>query len=459
MKRKRLVLLIILLAIIYPRESKAQMPVTASNPSTEREIPNTSNLLPIKTEKWTEDNIVSLNYYYSSTQNLITYPSSGDLVYHFPLYAYTSVLGLTELGTTNIRTVALYGYTITDFYITDRMIYLCGYDYSTSRNFITFVGVDDLFNNSALLTLNLHYINLPSLYYLTRIDYYSSNEEKLSLIVNKDGGMESMFITYFLSNDYYETFESPRVRLLDVVHTDNKIGVLGMQDDSTFTLISHDINDYHIYQGKYFVTGELYNLLPDSRFHMTNLRNELNQVVIGASVHDISSLQFTIADLTSVSMVSTQSLLDHDFSCRSKILSIKFDERDYLYCLFANGCKYGMDMIMRVQPYSSTPYDASVYIPQNSTEGYNFLQDITIYENTRKLLALGREIGFNLYLYDRYVASTANYCDRVTRARMIETENPIERGDFLYENQITDIAPVGIANIIRPTTNYIINCQ
>ena len=459
MKRKRFVLLIILLAIICPRESKAQMPITASNPSTEREIPHTPNDLPIKTEKWTNDRMVSLIHYYPTTQNLITYPSSGDLLYHFPINASASVLGLTELGTTNIITVALSGYTITDFCIERNIIYLCGYDQSAQTNFITYADIEDLFYNAALLTLNLHYVHLPLDYYLTKIDYYSVDDRKLSLLANQDMGMRSDFITYDLVNNSYEIFESPRVRLLDVVHTDNKIGVLGMQDDSTFTLISHDINDYHIYQGKYFVTGELYNLLPDSRFHMTNLRNGLNQVVIGASVHNLSSLQFTIADLTSVSMVSTQSLSDHDFACRSKILSMKFDEGAYLYCLFSNGCKYGMDMIMKVQPYSPTPYNVFTYMPQNSTEDYNFLQDITIYQDRNAVLALGRESGFNLYLYDRYVASTNGYCDKVTRTRMLESENPTERGDFLYENQITDISPVGIANIIRPTTSYIINCK
>ena len=459
MKRKRLVLLIILLAIVYPRESKAQMPIASSNPSTEREIPNTSNLLPIKTEEWKDERMVSLIHYYSSVQNLITYPSSGDLVYHFPLYVSASVLGLTEMGTANIRTVVLYNYIITDFCIVDNTIYLCGYDKITGRNFITYEKIEVLFNNTALLTLNLHYINLPSYYYLTKIDYYSVAGEKLSLLANRDSRLASTFITYYLSNDSYEIFKSPKVRLLDVVHTNNRIGILGMLNDTTFTLISHNIEDFHVYQGKFFVTGNLYTEFPEPRFHMTNLRIELNQVVIGASVHTISGLQFTIADLMSVSMVSTQSLSNSDFACRSKILSMKFDKEENLYCLFSNGCKYGMDMIMRVQPYSSTPYNAFVYIPQNSTEGYNFLQDIAIYGNSRKLLALGREIGFNLYLYDRYVASPDKYCDKVTHTKMIELANPTEKGDFLYANLTTDIAPAGIATIIRPTTQYIINCQ
>jgi len=465
MNKLKCLLLSSLIIVLFSEHNFAQM--ILSNLNSEREIPNTSvnRMMPIKTENWNDKHIVSLVHYWGNKGTDGIFIKQGDFIYHKDICA-VSAFYLTELGTTATKRVIINNHTITDFCIVNDTIYMCGQS-NLGNNFVAYENINIFFNtanNSPLYIYPISIYNSPT-FTLTNIDFCISGEgqHRLLLLAN-DYQMNSAFIFYnILPNNVglnpYGIYHANECRLLDVVHTNNYIAVLGMKTDSTFTLIRHNIDIVQNYIGKEFVTSELYKLFSDPKHHLAILRKELNHVVVAESTNSVGGIGFNIIDLNNLSILHTQIISDTREG-RSKIMDLEFDKlRNILYCLFCNGSSV-KDMIIQIHPYKTHGYYAPISHPISYVAGYNLLKDLTLYGDNSQILSLGRTMGLNIYFFDRKCNfNLSNSCDRIGSFYCDTIQKPTIINTFNYfsnTNALTSPQPILLnKNII----NYNINCQ
>ena len=464
MKNIKYFLLSFLIIVLFPKYSFAQISISIF-PSTERSIPNTAinRVMPIKTENWDNDHIISLVHYGSNKYTDGRFIVQGDIYYHKDI-CDTSVFYLTDINTNTIKTVKISGHTITDFCIVDKYIFMCGQD-SANNNLIAYKDINAFFDIAINPTLSIYHLNnlLHPLnnvlfrYTLTNIDFcISAGKPKLLLLANQNNYLQNnYFISYDLLNNDFVMYQAD-VRLLDIVQTDDYIAVLGAKNDTTFTLTRHEIDNISNCTGKEFYTDPLCHHFIDPKYHLLTLRKDLNHVVVGESVMNTGWMEFNLIDLN---IVSTQATIDTREG-RSKIMDLEFDEpRGILHCLFCNGFDM-RDMIVQIHPYRTQNYSALVSKPQTHRIGYNLLKDITIY-NTDNLqfLTLGRIPGLDVYLFDRiFDFNISTTCDEIDSLNIGIVERP-NSGAFSCSYYTNFPAYSQQISLYRDSTNYTIICQ
>jgi hypothetical protein len=462
MKNIKYFLLSFLIIVLFPKYSFAQM--ILSNLSSEREIVTNPiiGVMPIKTMNWDDNHIISLVHYGSSKYNDGSFFIDGDTSYHIDACG-ASVFYLTTVGTNTTKRVMISNHTITDFCIVGDTIYMCGQN-SAGDNFVAYENVNILFNTNNSLVNIFGLNNVISDYTLTNIDFcISAGQPTLLLLANKDGSLDSYFITYSLVTNTYITYQSPDSRLLDIDHTNDYIAVLGMKGDSIFTLTRHPINNISTYIGKEFTTGRLYTHFWDPKYHLASQKDS-NHVVVAASTNSIGGLEFHVINLNNLSILYTQTILDSRDG-RSKIMDLEFDEqRNILYCLFCSGF-YNKDVIIQMRPYHTQNYHALVSMPQtyNTSSGYNLLKDITLYGDNSQLLTLGRTPTLNIYLFDRiFDFNFLSACDQIEGLYSGIVENSIRRTSFSYSSPILppfSSTTLQQVQLNKSITGYSVICQ
>ena len=451
--------------VLFSKYNFAQM--ILPNVSSEREIAtNTINgVMPIKTANWDDNHIISLVHYGSNKYTTGEFFTQGDILYYNDACG-ASVFYLTTVGTNTTKRVIIGNNTITDFCIVDDTIYMCGQN-SAGNNFVAYENINIFFNvanNSPLFIYPISLSNIQNAT-LTNIDFcISQGQPRLFLLAN-DNQMNGAFICYdILQNSSgfnpYRIYYTIGCRLLDVVHTNNYIAVLGMKEDSIFTLTRHPLNNISAYIGKEFITGQLYTHFLDPKYHLATLRKDLNHVVVAASTSNAEKLEFHVINLGNLSILHTQTILDSREG-RSKIIDLEFDEqRGLLYCLFCSGF-YVRDIIMRMNPYSTQSYTALISKPQTYSAGYNLLKDLTLYGDNSQLLTLGRTPGLNIYFFDRkYNFNLTSSCDQIDglHCGTITRSTTINPFNYTTINNQVVIQPQQIS-LNKNTINYNVICQ
>lgn len=213
------------------------------------------------------------------------------------------------------------------------------------------------------------------------------------------------------------------MRFTNVIHTKDRVIVVGMRDMSNMVLFSHDKHNPLQYTNKYFNTMHLYNRFLDPQFNIAPLRKDGNFFIVAASVVDgytnSSRMEFTIFNVdSSIIKQQTQVLINPTEGCDSKIIDMKFQDSNMsLYVLACNGCgqwQGGVDMIFRLRPFISVPYQAFAIIPQEAMQGFNLMRSLTLYNGGIDYLLFGTmatidvspnsdgsEWNGDLYFFDR----------------------------------------------------------
>jgi hypothetical protein len=465
MKNIKYFLLLFLIIILFPKYSFAQM--ILSNVSAEREIPNTSvsRMMPIKTENWDDNHIVSLVHYGGNKYTDGRFVNPRDFLYHKDVCA-VSAFYLTEQSTTLVEEVKISGHTITDFCIVDDYIFMCGQD-SADNNFFAYKNLNVFFDDSDTSPLNVYYLPNAQLstYTLTNIDFcHSAGQPTLLLLANQDGSQNSLFIYFDLISTTNSAIYLTAVRLLDITQTNNYIAVLGMKGDTSFTLTSHEIDNISIYHGRKFNTNPLYDHFTDSKYHLSALEKDSNYVIVGESVTNTGWMEFNIIDLNTLDILYTQATVDTSEG-RSKIVDLEFDEEEgILYCLFCNGINDIRDMILRIDPYIDHNYSSFVSKPQITVANYNLFKDLTLYKyDIPQLLVLGRtpRPGLDIYFFDRISDfEKLGNCDKVEDLNIKIVESPEKRAlpDY-YNNGIIGISSSTSVPLFKSQTKYNIICK
>jgi hypothetical protein len=464
MKNIKYFLLSFLVIVLFSKYSFAQM--ILSNVSAEREIAtNTINgVMPIKTANWDDNHIISLVHYGSNKYTTGEFFTQGDILYYNDACG-ASVFYLTTVGTNATKRVMISNHTITDFCIVDDTIYMCGQN-SAGNNFVAYENINIFFNVANNSPLFIYPISLSNPgFTLTNIDFcISQGQPRLFLLAN-DNQMNGAFICYdILQNSSgfnpYRIYYTIGCRLLDVVHTNNYIAVLGMKEDSIFTLTRHPLNNISAYTGKEFITGQLYTHFSDPKYHLATLRKDLNHVVVAESTSSVEGFEFNIINLGNLSILHTQAI-SNARGGRSKIIDLEFDEqRGLLYCLFCSGF-YIRDMIVQIRPYRTQSYTALISKPRTYSTGYDLLKDLTLYGNNSQILTLGRAPGLNIYFFDRtYNFNLTSSCAQIDSLYCDIVTSPTMGDSFNY----TNISSQGVQQsqqiqLNKSTINYNVICQ
>ncbi|MBR1775013.1 MAG: hypothetical protein IJ759_05760 [Bacteroidales bacterium] len=440
MKRVKLVLLLVLAVILCPKISKAQTASIMTSFRTEREIPNTENFNAIKSMEVGDGRIVSLAHEVGSPNTRPYYViTSGEEVYPSFEHVTASYFMLTFDGANYFRCAYLQDITVTDFDYDkeEDMIYFCGVyknpNVNAIDNIIGWIDVSTLFNTSTN-QITLYKITPPdATSYLKKIDFYrqytNSSEKRLSLIANNNDDTPttqgfadhyfppSQFITYNLTNNSYHVLECPDgIRLTDVVHTDTKVAVVGIQDKTHLVLFSHDQQNVDNYTGQIFETYILYDYATDLKYSIAPLSRDY--IVIGSSLiadEGHGRLEFTTFDIHSgINLMHTQAIvnLNNYMECRSKIADMEFDKgSNILHVLAINGCTYIYlkDMILQLRPFDTTTYPSYIVVPDQTVTGYDLMKDLTLYRNNKYYLVFGAMadqqgaygLEGNLYFFDK----------------------------------------------------------
>ncbi len=449
----------------FSEYGSAQMPFTNSS-SYERRITNIVNprIIPIKTGNWNDNHIISLVHYGSNKYTNGRFIMQGDGSYRKDTCT-ASVFYLTEVNTNTVKIVKISGHTVTDFCIVNNQIFMCGQD-SADNNFVANESLNTFFdftNNSFLTIYHLNNIIFPANntlfdYTLTKIEFcFSTGIPTLLLLANKNNSSNSYFISYNLLNNNFAIYGS-NVRLLDIVHTNNYIAVLGMGSNTTFSLSRHDINNISNYFGVKFTTNPLYSHFVDPKYHLATLRKDLNHIVVGESVTNSGWMEFNMIDLTTMQILYTQATIDTREG-RSKIMDLEFDEqRNILYCLFCNGLDI-RDMILQILPYATQNYSTLLSKPKIYRTGYNLLKDITLYANNLLLLTLGRTPAtLDIYLFDRiFNFNSSSTCDEINNMNIgiVGIPNGIT---FNYALPVNKQAYLQQISLYKDSTIYSVIC-
>jgi hypothetical protein len=466
MKNIKYFLLSFLIIVLFPKYSFAQM-ILSNSLSFERMISNTaiSRVMPVKTENWDDNHIISLVHYESNKYTNGRFITQGDILYHKDICT-SSVFYITEVNTNIVKMVTISGHTITDFCIVNDYIFMCGQD-SANNNFVANENIDTIFNlanNSSLSLYHLNNIlypvnNILIDYTLTSIDFcFSTGLPTLLLLANRDSDLDSYFISYNLFNNNFAMYKS-NARSLDVVHTNNYIAVLGMDSDTTFTITRYEINNVSNHIGRKFTTNPLYVHFLNPKYHLTTLLKNANHIVVGESVMNTGWMEFNVIDLNNLSILSTQATIDTRES-RSKIKDLEFNEQQgVLYCLFCNGFSI-RDMILGLLPYNTQNQNYSAFVSKPITyrSGYTLSRDIALYGDNSQLLVLGRMPTLNIYLFDRiFNLNVSGACDEIDSLTIGSIESPnVSFFDCSYYD--TKVAHLQQISIYKDTTNYNIIC-
>ncbi|MBR1626817.1 MAG: hypothetical protein IJ681_06705 [Bacteroidales bacterium] len=201
---------------------------------------------------------------------------------------------------------------------------------------------------------------------------------------------EDYFID-FKDSGWYTFYKTTKHHLLDIVKTENKVAVLGMNYYHGFDLFSHERQNTHYYTGRYYQVGTLIDSYIDPRIHFKAARSEKDHVVV-ISERNTAEIRLDVVDLNSMFYVNSQEILGGNTGpWHSKLIDFEFDHRNFdLYCLMS-GNIFGQDFILHTKPYATYGYPAEAVLPNNNLIMYNLLSDMTLYNNDEYCIAVGKK--------------------------------------------------------------------
>ncbi len=440
--KKFTLLLLLYFVTFYPIKGISQV-ISQTVISAEREISNTKDFKPIKSKRVFREMVISLTQVSMPSINIArdgyVLPNLQPIYPIFDSARFSYFILSSETGSV-IECVRIPHLTITDFDydINNDKLYFCGV-YKLSGQIFNIVGdalASSLFNGN-VNTVNLYVINLPdSMAYLEKIDFYEDKyqNKKLSLIANNNysttayAGVNmpmtfpsSFFISYNIQNYYYQVFETHRMRLTDVIHTQDKIVLSGLAGINRLVLFSHKQGNLNNYVGKSFETYNLFTNCSDVKYNITPLSKNNNHVVVGSSLMNNPEiggyLEFALFSMDyGIDTLNKQGVSFPNNTYvegRSKISEMKFDENTgILYVLACNGnaLLHIKDMIMPILPYKNTNYTTNIIVPNHIDSSFNSLKSIVLYgKNDQNFLTFGAlsnstidSISYygNLYFFD-----------------------------------------------------------
>ena len=477
MKRAYFLLAISLIAILFSNSLFAQTSTIMSVSTTEREIPSTTTFEPIKSINISNDRILSLAQDFGIPVERKPYViHHRDSIYPMDNIADASFFILSMEGNSNLIAAYIQNVTITDFEYDRRedMVYFCGIQNIGNnanpiyQNIIGWITLNQLF--SGVANIDLYPINIPNISstaFLKKIDFYrvlNSDDKKLSLIINDNGNTFavqgdanvqfpiSYFITYDLQTNNYHIQKLDKVRLTDVIHTDTKVGVVGLGDKKHLVLFVHEQYDVDIYWGKVYETYTLYEYSTDVKYSIEALDNDVIIVGVSLIADGYGRMEFTTFDISSgINLMYTQAMANNnDIECRSKINDMKYDkEAKKLNIVAFDGCHL-RNIIFQLEPYNTSQHTSHIVIPDKMTSIRNLLKSITIYAginepcyltigaldnqtytNNSNTIAIG-----NLYFFDRLLYNFENesQCEQTKKIEIEVVSSKYEPEEILYED-------------------------